>query len=76
MQDKLKETAFEICDMLVSQHGHFYVCGDVSMAADVCRTLQVNLEQCSVLCMLLSFLFAFQNIYYLKSGIKNLVNKI
>ena len=33
--------AFDICDKLLSQRGHFYVCGDVSMAEDVCRTLQV-----------------------------------
>ena len=32
---------FDICDKLLSQRGHFYVCGDVSMAEDVCRTLQV-----------------------------------
>ena len=37
----LKMEAFDICDKLLSQRGHFYVCGDVSMAEDVCRTLQV-----------------------------------
>lgn len=37
----LKQEAFDICEKLLSQQGHFYVCGDVSMAEDVCRTLQV-----------------------------------
>lgn len=37
----LKQEAFEICEKILSQKAHFYVCGDVSMAEDVCRTLQV-----------------------------------
>lgn len=30
---------------LVHQKGHFYVCGDVSMAEDVCKTLKSILQQ-------------------------------
>lgn len=41
----LKMEAFDICDKLLSQRGHFYVCGDVSMAEDVCRTLQTLLQE-------------------------------
>ena len=41
VQDMLKQEAFEICEKILSQKAHFYVCGDVSMAEDVCRTLQV-----------------------------------
>ena len=28
-----------LCDSLVNQRGHFYVCGDVNMAADVAKAL-------------------------------------
>lgn len=41
VQDMLKKEAFDVCEKMLSQKGHFYVCGDVSMAEDVCRTLQV-----------------------------------
>ncbi|XP_031553421.1 nitric oxide synthase, brain-like isoform X2 [Actinia tenebrosa] len=44
VQDLLKEDALEVIDTLISRRGHFYTCGDVSMAADVCRTLQTMLE--------------------------------
>lgn len=37
----LKEEAFDICEKLLSKQAHFYVCGDVKMADDVCKTLQV-----------------------------------
>lgn len=30
---------------LVNEKGHFYVCGDVSMAEDVCKTLKSILQQ-------------------------------
>lgn len=30
---------------LVHEKGHFYVCGDVSMAEDVCKTLKSILQQ-------------------------------
>ena len=42
VQDLLKEGAFDICEKLLG-HAHFYVCGDVKMADDVCKTLQVTL---------------------------------
>ena len=41
VQDMLKEEAFDICEKLLSKQAHFYVCGDVKMADDVCKTLQV-----------------------------------
>ena len=44
----LKEEAFDICEKLLSQQAHFYVCGDVKMADDVCRTLQVILRISSI----------------------------
>lgn len=37
----MKEEAFDICEQLLSQKAHFYVCGDVKMADGVCKTLQV-----------------------------------
>jgi len=45
VQDMLKQEAFDICEKMLSQKGHFYVCGDVSMAEDVCRTLQTLLQE-------------------------------
>lgn len=42
VQDMLKDEGFDVCEKLLSQSAHFYVCGDVKMADDVCRTLQVN----------------------------------
>ena len=44
VQDVLKEEAFDICEKLLGEKAHFYVCGDVKMADDVCRTLQVILS--------------------------------
>lgn len=41
VQDVMKEEAFDICEQLLSQKAHFYVCGDVKMADGVCKTLQV-----------------------------------
>ena len=40
----LKEEALDICEKLLSKQAHFYVCGDVKMADDVCKTLQVISE--------------------------------
>ncbi|KAJ7387218.1 hypothetical protein OS493_004190 [Desmophyllum pertusum] len=45
VQDMLKLEAFDVCEKLLTQQGHFYVCGDVSMAEDVCRTLQTLLQE-------------------------------
>ncbi|XP_070568864.1 nitric oxide synthase 1-like [Ptychodera flava] len=44
VQDLLKEHAQKVGNMIVDQGGHFYVCGDVSMATDVCDTLKIILE--------------------------------
>ena len=41
VQHLLKKNADSIVHQLMEERGHFYVCGDISMAADVSRTLQV-----------------------------------
>ena len=41
VQHLLKKNADTVVKQLIEERGHFYVCGDISMAADVCRTLQV-----------------------------------
>ena len=41
VQHLLKKNADKVVKQLIEERGHFYVCGDISMAADVCRTLQV-----------------------------------
>lgn len=33
-----------VCDLIVSNRAHVYVCGDVTMASDVLRTLQKILQ--------------------------------
>ena len=43
VQHLIKKNASEIYDMLVNKAGHFYVCGDVSMADDVQNSLEVRL---------------------------------
>ena len=45
VQHLLKENADKIVNQLIDERGHFYVCGDISMAADVCRTLQGIFEE-------------------------------
>lgn len=45
VQDVMKEEAFDICEQLLSQKAHFYVCGDVKMADGVCKTLQALLQE-------------------------------
>ena len=45
LQHLLKENAEKIIKQLMEERGHFYVCGDISMAADVCRTLQGIFEE-------------------------------
>jgi len=42
VQHLLKKNADRVVKQLIEEQGHFYVCGDISMAADVCRTLQVS----------------------------------
>lgn len=34
----------EIYELIYNQNGHFYVCGDVKMAADVTTTLEIVLQ--------------------------------
>ena len=46
----MKEEAFDICEKLLSHQAHLYVCGDVKMADDVCKTLQVRLSGVLVSC--------------------------
>ena len=50
VQDMMKEEAFDICEKLLSHQAHLYVCGDVKMADDVCKTLQVRLSGVLVSC--------------------------
>ena len=45
MQHLLKKNADSIVQQLMVERGHFYVCGDVSMASDVGRTLQNIFEE-------------------------------
>ncbi|XP_011410183.2 PREDICTED: nitric oxide synthase, endothelial-like [Amphimedon queenslandica] len=45
VQHLLKKNADTIVQQLIEERGHFYVCGDVSMAADVGRTLQNIFEE-------------------------------
>uniref|UniRef100_A0ABD2W544 nitric-oxide synthase (NADPH) n=1 Tax=Trichogramma kaykai TaxID=54128 RepID=A0ABD2W544_9HYME len=40
VQDLIQIEAMHIYDMLVNQKGHFYVCGDCTMAEDVYQTLK------------------------------------
>ena len=46
VQHLLKKNAETVVKQLIEERGHFYVCGDISMAADVCRTLQVCVYAC------------------------------
>lgn len=45
VQHLLKKNADSIVQQLMVERGHFYVCGDVSMASDVGRTLQNIFEE-------------------------------
>jgi len=40
VQDVIQTKASEIYTMVVHEHGHFYVCGDCTMAEDVYQTLK------------------------------------
>ncbi|XP_074603415.1 nitric oxide synthase isoform X1 [Brevipalpus obovatus] len=40
VQDLLRTASDKVYDQLIHQNGHFYVCGDVSMAEGVCQTLK------------------------------------
>nr|QCX35686.1 Nitric Oxide Synthase 1 [Nautilus pompilius] len=45
VQDIMKRHSKEICDAIVKQGGHIYVCGDVSMASDVSDTVEMILRE-------------------------------
>lgn len=45
VQDMLAANVHEVFDLIVNKKGHFYVCGDVRMAADVTHTLELALQQ-------------------------------
>ncbi|CAG5122629.1 unnamed protein product, partial [Candidula unifasciata] len=45
VQDILLSNGALVYDLIVKKGGHFYVCGDVSMAHDVTRTLEVVLQE-------------------------------
>jgi len=40
VQDLIQAEASQIYAMVVYEHGHFYVCGDCTMAEDVYQTLK------------------------------------
>ncbi|KAL9981801.1 hypothetical protein ACROYT_G010554 [Oculina patagonica] len=40
VQDLLKEDSSNICDLIINDNGHVYVCGGAAMAEDVNQTLQ------------------------------------
>ncbi|XP_064613409.1 nitric oxide synthase 1-like [Liolophura sinensis] len=44
VQDILMKNSEEVYRSIVQDGGHFYVCGDVSMASDVCNTLEKILQ--------------------------------
>lgn len=41
VQDLIKEKSSDICDLILNDNGHVYVCGGAAMAEDVSKTLQV-----------------------------------
>ena len=44
MQDLVRKYSEHVCELILLNGGHVYVCGDVSMASDVSKTL-LNLFQ-------------------------------
>jgi nitric-oxide synthase len=45
VQDKMIENSVEIFDLIYRQKAHFYICGDVRMAADVTQTLETIISK-------------------------------
>ena len=41
VQDLLREDSSNICDLILNDNAHLYVCGGAAMADDVSKTLQV-----------------------------------
>ena len=44
VQDIIRQNSEQVCELILLNGGHIYVCGDVSMASDVSKTL-LNLFQ-------------------------------
>ena len=44
VQDVIRQNSEQVCELILLNGGHIYVCGDVSMASDVSKTL-LNLFQ-------------------------------
>ena len=74
----------EIYELIYNQYGHFYVCGDVKMAADVTKTLELALqhegkmsidEAQNYLYDMKVNIFIYQNIKRLYLKILNLIRK-
>jgi nitric-oxide synthase len=40
VQNLIEKNALEVFDAVYNRNGHFYICGDVGMAADVTKTLE------------------------------------
>ena len=49
VQDLIKEHSDYVCETLLLDRGHIYVCGDVSMASDVCKMIQNLLQEYAAL---------------------------
>ena len=39
VQDLIRKNSEQVCELVLLNGGHIYVCGDVSMASDVSKTL-------------------------------------
>lgn len=51
IQDLMSVNSEDIYDCIVNKQGHFFVCGDVRMAADVTKTLEIIIQKHSVVKM-------------------------
>ncbi|XP_064613211.1 nitric oxide synthase 1-like [Liolophura sinensis] len=47
VQDVLVKNSKEVYKVLMKKSGHLYICGDVTMASDVCAAVQRILQNCS-----------------------------
>ncbi|RWS08551.1 nitric oxide synthase: salivary gland-like protein, partial [Dinothrombium tinctorium] len=45
VQDYLQKLSRDVFQQIIHEKGHFYICGDVSMAKDVCNTLKTILAE-------------------------------
>lgn len=45
VQDRVKEYADGVCDLLVNQDAHFYICGSAAMAREVSNRVSVELKK-------------------------------